>query len=136
MGTCFCGSSQPDIAKQKSPPLVGNGKNTCSPIGEPEEEFRRTSRLIPYSDDDPLDVKIKKIHFRWRMNRRNLINYMNMLKFDSILQFSIANHLPPHDNATEYLTIDDLLGTLYQNGVQKSIFCQYWKMDKYISSRA
>lgn len=98
------------------------------------EFFKQSSRLIPYSDDDPVEEKIKKIYLRWRMNRKNIIEYMRMLKFDKILQLSIANHLPPHDDI-EYDEPQDLMDILYQNEIPKSIFCQYWKVEKIISSK-
>ena len=39
------------------------------------------------------------------------------------------------DDETEYNSIDHLIETLYENQLSKSIFCQYWKMEKYISSK-
>lgn len=98
------------------------------------EFFKQSSRLIPYSDDDPIDEKIRKIKLRWRMNRKNVIDYMRMLKMDKILQMSIANHLPPFDDLV-YESSEDLLDVLYQNEIPKSIFCQYWKVEANISSR-
>ena len=98
------------------------------------EFYKRSSRLIPYSDDDPLEEKIKKIHIRWRMNRKNVIEYMRMLKFDKILQLSIANHLPPLEDLV-YNSAQNLLDVLYQNGMPKSIFCQYWKVEANISAK-
>ena len=91
-------------------------------------------RLIPYSDDDPLEEKIKKIHLRWRMTRKGVIEYMRMLKFDKILQLSIVSHLPPFENLV-YNSAEELLNVLYQNEMPKTIFCQYWKVEAHISTK-
>eukprot|EP01084_Bolivina_argentea_P319193 553637_1 len=135
MGCCTSSKENDNVSQTKNQ-LENNKTLNYETENENDEPhfIKRRSRLIPYSDDDPIDKKIEKIHIRWAMTFQNIIEYMSILKFDSILQISIKNHLPPNNNII-YESNQHLMDILIENNINKSIFCQYWKMEKYISSK-
>lgn len=92
------------------------------PIDIQSEVQSHADSLIPYSEDDPTDIKIVKIKERWRMNYRNILSFMKDLRFCFMICQSIESCLP-QDDTYDYTSVESLMTTLNKNNISESCFC-------------
>lgn len=133
MGCVNSAESEENSAPSLSVNAASNISSLQSTLPSHIKKIRSKSNvLIPYEEEDPLNEKIYKIRKRWQMNKNNFLTMMRDLKFNEILQMSIEICLVDDPNV-HYTNCNEVMDHLIKSDIKRTIFWQYWKMDKIIS---